>query len=35
MRPGGRNVFVDPAGYKSYLADREQAFYAALERQKK
>jgi metallo-beta-lactamase class B len=35
MRPGGRNVFVDPAGYKSYVADREQAFYAALEKQKK
>ena len=28
-----KNVFIDPAGYKSYIADREQAFEAELKRQ--
>ncbi len=30
---GDRNAFVDPAGYKAYIADREQAFEAELRRQ--
>ena len=32
-KAGDRNVFIDPAGYKSYIADREQAFEAELKRQ--
>jgi metallo-beta-lactamase class B len=35
MKPGGPNVFIDPAGYKAYVADRETAFMKELERQKK
>jgi len=35
MTPGGPNSFVDPSGYKEYVADREQAFKKELERQKK
>jgi metallo-beta-lactamase class B len=30
---GDKNAFVDPAGYKAYVADREQAFEAELQRQ--
>lgn len=30
---GGSNPFLDPAGYKSYIAEREQAFRAELNRQ--
>ena len=26
MSAGGPNVFIDPAGYKAYVAEREQAF---------
>ena len=26
FKAGGRNAFLDPAGYKAYIADREQAF---------
>jgi metallo-beta-lactamase class B len=33
MKKGETNVFVDPDGYKSYIADREQAFQAELARQ--
>jgi metallo-beta-lactamase class B len=29
------NVFVDPDGYRTYVAERQQAFLTALERQKK
>jgi metallo-beta-lactamase class B len=29
----GTNPFVDPAGYKAYVADREQAFRDELKRQ--
>jgi metallo-beta-lactamase class B len=29
----GRNPFIDPAGYKAYVADREKAFREELERQ--
>lgn len=32
-KAGDRNAFVDPAGYKAYIADREQAFEAELHRQ--
>jgi metallo-beta-lactamase class B len=32
--PGGANPFVDPEGYKRYIADREQAFRKELEKQK-
>jgi metallo-beta-lactamase class B len=30
---GGANPFVDPAGYKAYVAEREQAFRAELAKQ--
>jgi metallo-beta-lactamase class B len=30
---GGRDAFIDPGGYKSYIADRERAFEAELKRQ--
>jgi metallo-beta-lactamase class B len=30
---GDKNAFVDPAGYKAYIADREQAFQTELHRQ--
>ncbi|MGH9604377.1 MAG: subclass B3 metallo-beta-lactamase [Terracidiphilus sp.] len=32
-KAGDRNAFVDPAGYKAYVADREQAFETELHRQ--
>jgi metallo-beta-lactamase class B len=32
-KTGDRNAFIDPAGYKAYIADREQAFEAELKRQ--
>ena len=33
MKKGDKDAFVDPAGYKSYIADRQQAFEAELEKQ--
>jgi metallo-beta-lactamase class B len=30
LRSGGSNPFVDPAGYRSYVNEREQAFRSAL-----
>ena len=33
FKNGDKNVFVDPAGYKAYIADREQAFLAELKKQ--
>jgi metallo-beta-lactamase class B len=33
MKPGGANPFVDPEGYKSYVAEREQAFRKELAKQ--
>ena len=33
MKKGDANAFVDPAGYNSYVAEREQAFRAELKRQ--
>ena len=32
-KQGDRDVFIDPEGYKRYIADREQAFDAELKRQ--
>ena len=32
-KAGDRNAFIDPAGYKAYIDDREQAFHAELHRQ--
>ena len=34
LQAGETNAFVDPAGYKSYVADRESAYRRELERQK-
>jgi metallo-beta-lactamase class B len=34
MKEGGPNPFIDPEGYKSYVAEREQAFLAELAKQK-
>ena len=33
LKDGGPNPFIDPAGYKAYVADREQAFEAELKKQ--
>jgi metallo-beta-lactamase class B len=33
LKPGAANPFIDPAGYKSYVAEREQAFRAELKKQ--
>jgi len=33
MKPGGENPFIDPTGYQSYVAERERAFRAELEKQ--
>jgi metallo-beta-lactamase class B len=33
MKPGGANPFVDPEGYKSYVAEREQVFEKELAKQ--
>ena len=33
MKPGGANPFIDGEGYKSYVAEREQAFREELKRQ--
>jgi metallo-beta-lactamase class B len=30
---GDRNAFIDPAGYKAYIADRERTFEAKLQAQ--
>jgi metallo-beta-lactamase class B len=34
LEKGGANPFIDPAGYKAYLAEREQAYLANLAKQK-
>jgi metallo-beta-lactamase class B len=34
MKQGGPNPFIDPEGYKNYIAEREQTFLAELARQK-
>lgn len=33
LKPGGANPYIDPEGYKSYVAEREQAFRAELQKQ--
>jgi metallo-beta-lactamase class B len=33
FKNGDKNAFIDPAGYKDYIADREQAFEAELKKQ--
>jgi metallo-beta-lactamase class B len=33
MKPGAANPFIDPAGYKGYVAEREQAFRSELQKQ--
>jgi metallo-beta-lactamase class B len=33
FKAGDRNAFIDPAGYKAYVADRQRAFEAELRRQ--
>jgi len=33
LKEGGPNPFIDPQGYKNYVADREQAFRAELKKQ--
>jgi metallo-beta-lactamase class B len=33
-KAGDKDAFIDPAGYKAYVADREQAFEAELQRQR-
>ena len=35
LNNGGVNPFIDPEGYKNYVADREQAFEAELKKQRK
>ena len=34
MKPGSPNPFIDPDGYKKYVAEKEKAFHAELARQK-
>jgi metallo-beta-lactamase class B len=33
LQAGGANPFIDPAGYKAYVAEREQAFRTELKKQ--
>ena len=33
LHKGGRNPFIDPAGYKAYVQNREQAFLDKLKQQ--
>jgi metallo-beta-lactamase class B len=33
FKNGDRDAFIDPSGYKAYIADRQQAFEAELARQ--
>jgi metallo-beta-lactamase class B len=35
LKDGGANPFIDPAGYKAYVADREQAFETELKKQER
>ena len=34
MKDGGGNPFIDPDGYKKYVAEKEQEFLAELAKQK-
>jgi metallo-beta-lactamase class B len=33
LNAGGANPYIDPDGYKAYVADREQAFLSELQKQ--
>ena len=33
FKNGDKNAFIDPSGYKAYIADREQAFEMELKKQ--
>ena len=33
LKAGDKNAFIDPAGYKAYIADRQQAFETELRKQ--
>jgi metallo-beta-lactamase class B len=33
LKPSATNPFIDPEGYKSYVAEREQAFHEELKKQ--
>jgi metallo-beta-lactamase class B len=33
LKQGGPNPFIDPDGYKQYVAEREKTFRAELEKQ--
>jgi metallo-beta-lactamase class B len=35
FKNGDKNAFIDPAGYKAYIADRQQAFESEFEKQSK
>jgi len=35
VKKGGPNQFLDPDGYKGYIADRERAFRAELAKQRR
>ena len=35
LKPGAANPFIDPAGYRDYVADREQYYLYTLEKQQK
>ena len=35
LKPGASNPWIDPEGYQSYIVEREKAFHAELEKQKK
>ena len=34
LAAGGANPFIDPAGYKAYIAERQQAYEAKLQEQR-
>ena len=35
LKPGNANPFVDPQGYREYVAEREQYYLYTLEQQRK
>ena len=35
MKAGGPNPFIDPDGYRAYVAERDEAFHKEWERQKR
>ena len=34
LRPGGANPFIDPAGYRAYIDERQRAFETKLQEQR-